>query len=307
MLLVVSLVASAHADGRVIDATTQIQKLEAALEYEQALVLADRTIALGLANPTELAKLEMLAGRLAAGLDHADAAQAHFTRALAIDPTLALEAGTSPKLQTPFEAARATNPALEVKFDRGAGAVTAIVARDPLALVAGVGVRRQGQEEWLVARGHDYAISREVPLAEVEVIDDHGNQLVVAPDPSLVAGPRRTADMVRILVPIPPPFHRRWTTWTVTTGVLLAGAGLCAWRYGVAQDAWNRENDGLHDYSRLHALEGRGQRWAIAADVGFGLAAIAGVTAAVLSSTRPSEPAVGVAVTGTGAAVVGRF
>lgn len=309
VLLVVSLAASAHAERivevRVIDGIAQVQKLEGSLEYEQALVLANRTIALGVAEPAQLVKLEVLAGRLAAGLDHADTAQAHFARALAIDPSVVLEAGTSPKLQAPFDAARATTSRLAVRFDRGAASVTAIVASDSLQLVTGVGVLIHGEDTWRVTRGHEYALGSETVLDGVEVIDDHGNQLVVAPPPRARVAQMSGPDA------LPARSSRsvlsRWTTYSVATGVLLAGAGLCAWRYAVAQDAWNRENDGLHDYSRLHALEDRGQRWAIAADVGFGLAAIAGVTAAVLFSTRPDEPAVGVAFTGTGAAFVGRF
>ncbi|MEO8552644.1 MAG: hypothetical protein ABI678_21855, partial [Kofleriaceae bacterium] len=275
-----------------------------ALEYEQALVLANRTIALGISEPAQLVQLELLAGRLAAGLDHADTAQAHFARALAIDPTVSLEAGTSPKLQAPFDAARATKPTLEVTFDRGAGSVTAIIQRDPIQLVAGVGVLVHGEAAWRVTRGHAYAIARDTTLDRVAVTDEHGNQLVVSPAP--LVGSVSIGNDGRVPIAAV-PLSRRWTTYTAASAVLLAGAGACAWRYGVAQDAWNRENDGFHDYSRLRALEDRGQRWAIAADIGFGLAAITGVTAAILFATRHDESEVGVAFTGTGASFVARF
>jgi hypothetical protein len=87
---------------------------------------------------------------------------------------------------------------------------------------------------------------------------------------------------------------------------LIAG-GVAAWRYRVAQDEWNVESDGMHDYTRLHALEDRGQRWAIAADVGFGLAAATAVTAVILFATGESSERAGVAFTGTGAAFIARF
>ena len=64
---------------------------------------------------------------------------------------------------------------------------------------------------------------------------------------------------------------------------------VAAWRYRVAQDEWNVESDGMHDYTRLQALEDRGQRWAIAADVGFGLAAATAVTAVILFATGESS------------------
>ena len=69
--------------------------------------------------------------------------------------------------------------------------------------------------------------------------------------------------------------------------------GLCAWRFQVAQDDWNRfSQDGLHDYTQLRAVEARGYHWGIAADVSFGVAAAAGVTAAILYVVHRPAPVV---------------
>ena len=255
---------------RVSAALQQIAQLEQRLEYEQALVLADRTIAEGIATRDQLADLHLIAGRLAAGLDHPDVAQQHFAKVLALRPDTALVVGTSPKLQGPFDAAKAAPHELVVVLHDGHLAVT----RDDLHLVQGTRTREN----------------------TLEAFDEHGNQLAVEVVP--IAAP--PAIEVRR--------SRRWIPWAAASGVMLIAGGVSAWRYGIAQDEWNRENDGLHDYTWLHALEDRGQRWAIAADVGFGLAATSAITAIILYATGDRvEQVGGVAFTGNGAVFQARF
>jgi hypothetical protein len=308
--LVLMLCAVAHAgpissdSADVSQALAQIAKLESSLEYEQALVLADRTIALGLASRDQLADLHLIAGRLAAGLDHADTAQAHFARVLALRPNTQLVAGTSPKLQTPFDAARAMGPTLEVELHADAAHAFATVARDPLALVTGMRatlVAGDGTRSTRVEHALELVVPIGQRVAALEAIDEHGNQLASAQfsiEPDHAAPP-----------PVPPrtPIAKRWVTYTAISGVALVAGGLCAWRLGVAQDEWNRlDGEGGHAYSQLHAVEQRGQRFAIAADVSFGVAAIAGVVATVLFSTRESEPS-HLAFTSNGVTFVARF
>ena len=254
---------------RVSQALQKIAQLEQQLEYEQALVLADRTIAEGVSTRDQLADLHLIAGRLAAGLDHPDVAQQHFAKLLALRPDTVLVAGTSPKLQAPFDAAKAAPHELVVAVAAG----HLVVTRDDLHLVAGT--RTRGNV--------------------LEAYDEHGNQLAV--------------QVIPLATPVGAEIHRSraWIPFAVASGALLIGGGVSAWRFGVARDEWNRENDGEHDYTRLHALEDRTQRWAIAADVGFGLAATAAVTAVILYVTGESEERVGVAITGTSAGVVAHF
>ncbi|HET9993701.1 MAG TPA: hypothetical protein VFQ65_34425 [Kofleriaceae bacterium] len=279
-VLVLAMVATVHAQPapsspagasnqqQVSAALQDIARLEQQLEYEQALVLADRTIARGIATRDQLADLHLIAGRLAAGLDHPDIAQQHFAKLLALRPDTALVAGTSPKLQAPFDAARAAphELAIVVNADR------LVVERDSLHLVQGT--RSSG--------------------TTLEAFDEFGNQLAVGEIRRAVDIPVRRAS-------------RAWIPWAAASGATLVAGGLCAWRYGVAQDEWNRENDGMHDYTRLHALETRGQHWAIAADVGFGLAAATAITAAILFATGDRGEATGVAFTGTGVTYAARF
>ena len=280
--LVLVAVATAHAQPaqgdrqRVSEALQKIAQLEQQLEYEQALVLADRTIAEGIATRDQLADLHLIAGRLAAGWDHPDIAQQHFAKLLALRPETTLVAGTSPKLQAPFDAAKAAPHELEMHLVFYP-TMHIVIDRDPLHLAAGqhvLGKRR------------------------FEVVDEHGNEVAA------MQGPATFFDGgVQI--------HRRsrgWIPWAAASGAALIAGGLSAWRYGVAQDEWNRENDGMHDYTRLSSLEERGQRWAIAADVGFGLAAATAITAIILYATGDRvEQVGGVAFTGNGAAFTARF
>ena len=77
-----------------------------------------------------------------------------------------------------------------------------------------------------------------------------------------------------------------------------------------AQDEWNDKRDGTHDFSELRAIEDRGKRWAIAANIGFGLAAVTGVvTTWLLLRGQPSANTVTVTASGdaVGLAVAGGF
>jgi hypothetical protein len=294
MLVAVCSLAHAGDSAEVSQALAQIAKLESSLEYEQALVLADRTIARGISSRDQLADLHLIAGRLAAGLDHPDVAQAHFERVLVLRPHTQLVTGTSPKLLAPFDAARATQP-LVVKLGVDGTRAYAEVASDTLQLVRGlrvVVVDADNVASVVTADG----LTKDVPLGTITSVaatDEYGNELVVARIEA-----RAPILPVRLERPTP-PFYKHWVTYTALSGAALITGGLFAWRFGLAQDEWNRlDGEGGHSYTQLDAVEQRGQRWAIAADATFGVAAIAGIAAAALFLTRdgPSH----VAFTGTG-------
>ncbi len=255
--LVLGLAATARADDDLADAI----RLEAALDYDQALAVVTRILDRGTAtDPGAVAELHFYAGRLAAGLDRADEARQHFALALELDPTFTLPPGTSPKLLAPFEQAHATT----VKLRAHATAEgTVIVDADALGLVARTTV------------GH-----------EPRAYDVHGN-VVWRPEQPPTPPP----------LPPPPPtsspgIAARWQTWGIVAGGAAVIGGLCAWRFTVAQDDWNQASqDGGHDYTQLRAIEHRGDRWALGANVGFGVAAAAGVTAILLNvfQAKPAE------------------
>jgi len=272
VLLALSTGAARADDDTKRDDLAEAIRLESALEYDQALVIVERLIAAGTTTePARLAELHLYAGRLAAGLDRADAARVHFATALALNPQLALPPGTSPKITAPFEAARAATSPLRVH----ATAAGAVIDADALGLVR--------RTDGFVA------------------YDEHGNVVwrgTAPPPPSPPPPPRATPDAG-------PGFAGRWTTWIGVAGGAMVVGGLCAWRFQVAQDDWDRfSQDGMHDFTQLRAIEDRGNRWGVATEVGLGVAAAATVTAAILYVVhRPVPIVVGDHAVG----VAGRF
>ena len=258
MALVLGLAATARADDDLAEAI----RLEAALDYEQALAVVTRILDRGAAtDPQQVAELHFYAGRLAAGLGRSDEARQHFAIALALDPALTLPPGTSPKLLAPFEDAHATT----VKLRAHATAEGAVVVdADALALVARTTI------------GH-----------EPRAFDAHGN-VVWRPE-----SPAPPQPLPPLPAPSPPGIAARWQTWGIVAGGAAVVGGICAWRFTVAQDDWNRfAQDGTHDYSELRAIQTRGEHWGLAADISFGVATAAGVTAAILYVTHRPAPVI---------------
>jgi hypothetical protein len=255
--LVLGVAASARAEVDLADAF----RLEAALDYDRALDVVKYIIARGtVTDPEVVAELQFYAGRLAAGLGRADEARQHFAIALALNPTFTLPPGTSPKLLAPFEQAHATTVKLRV---HATAEGTVVVDVDPLGLVARTTI------------GH-----------EPRAFDVHGN-VVWRPEP-----PPSASSSPPPASPPRPGIAARWQTWGIVAGSAAVIGGVCAWRFSVAQDDWYQASqDGRHDYTQLRAIEHRGDRWALGANVGFGLAAAAGVTAILLNvfQDRPRD------------------
>jgi hypothetical protein len=293
--IALALGSAAAADPQARDPLDEAKALQASLDYERALVIVDREIARGVASETRLVELDLLAGTLAAGLDHPDVAQAHFARVLALAPETRLPDGTSPKITAPFEAARARVVPLHVELAQVGDRVVATVGSDPAHLVAGLALHlaaEPGAPDDVTAPSREVAVPLGRRALWAAAIDEHGNHLAEL----------QLRD-VSLAPPAPAPIYARWSTWAIATGGALAVAGACAWRFGVAQDQWNDlERDGGHDYSELAAVEARGRDWALAADVGFGLAAAAGVTAIVLFAFH-REPSAMPYVAATGQAL----
>ena len=284
-----ALVGSARADtspptslppGATRDPLDEARALEATLDYERALVIVDREIARGAARLDRLVLLELLAGRLAAGIDHPDVAQAHFARSLALAPATRLPDGTSPKLTAPFDAARAATPPLAIAYagthpvDARTVAYAVTVGPDPAHVFGGLRAGDVVTHE----RELDLPASTAGRAFTLEVIDEHGNEIA--------AIPIAAAEVVRhvdLATSPPRSLTRAWWPWAIAAGGVLAFGGVAAWRFEDAQDEWNRlEAAGGHSYSELAEVESRGRAWGIAADVGFGVAAAAAVTSIVM-------------------------
>ncbi len=267
------------------DELGEARRLEATLEYDKALAIVDAAIAHGGADPAQLAELHRLAGELTAGLDRRAEAEDHFARALALRPAFALPPGTSPKLTAPFDAARARGPALRVHATSDNGVIAVVADVDPLGLVVGIAVRiidAGGQHGEVIARtARSVALAAGTTAIEIAALDASGNRVWLG------ALPR---DFPRPEVPVvEPSLLARPLPWAVATVALAAAGGVLAWKTSSLQSQWNAANDGMHDFSQLTALESRGKDYAIAADVAFGLTAVAAAATIVVYLRAPSH------------------
>jgi len=281
-------------DVRADDDLARAHQLEAKLEYEQALAIVDGLLAKGGADPARVIELHVFAGKLSAGLDRARLAEDHYARALALDPTLTLPDGTSPKLTAPFAAAKGRTQPLSVDVSITRGVVT-LAARDALAMVAGIAVRTSDGRELVERSATRLTLPTNSKPAEVAALDASGNRIWVGPPP---------AETLVVTPPPPPPpppprhetpaFYARPITWAAATGVALAFTGVAAWRFSVNQRRWNELRDeGGHEYDELYAVETRGRRWSLAANIGLGVAAATGIVTGIvwLRHLRPGPGA----------------
>ena len=245
----------ARADGPHIDDAehARAKELEAKLEYEQALTLVEKIIVEGNADRAKLVELHFLAGKLAAGLDRVEVAQEHFARVLSLEPGTTLPEGTSPKITMPFDAARGQTAPLRVTLHGHEIAVEA----DPLQLVSRTEIRG------------DDAVA----------LDTYGN----------IVWTEHIAPNIEHPPPPPPPPHARplWKRPAFWGGIALgtaAVAGFGAWRFDVAQTQWNDlKAEGGHDYTELTAVEDRGRRWGLVANISLGAALLSTVATVVIA------------------------
>ena len=308
--------APARADEpRGVDQLAEAHRLEGALEYEKALVLVERIIAHGGADPARLAELHLFAGKLAAGLDRGASAEDHFARVLALRPDARLPEGTSPKLTVRFEAARIRGiPPLRVTTTIANGVATIAPEADPLGLVAGIAVRvvdASGKPDEVSDRSaRRVAIPPMARATEIAALDASGNRVWVGDAP---------VEPVVITPPHPPEHHdgvehrsafAKWPTWAISAGALAAIGGGFAWRSKSLQDEWNRlrAEDNQHDFSSLQSIEHRGRTYAVAADISFGAAGAAAIVSLILLATsHEPKPIVGITPGSTTIGIGARF
>jgi hypothetical protein len=287
MIVAIAIVARVAAAD---DDLARAHALQARLEYDQALAVVEGALGRGGADPARYVELERLAGELAGGLDHAQAAQDHFARALALRPDLALPDGTSPKLTEPFAAAKARTRPLAVKLAVAHGLVT-VTADDALGMVAGIAVHvvTAGKHADVNEHALRVVIPEGAVVVEVAALDAHGNRLWVgAPPPVVIEKPP----------PASPGLFARWSTYGVLATASLAVTGVAAWRFRVAQDDWNRlGNAGGHTFTELRDVEARGRRWGLVANIGAGVTAALAAVAIVVRVRHTEVHAAPTAIT----------
>lgn len=273
------------ADPGPADPLAEARRFEAALDYAAALAIVESVLAAGGGDsPDRFVELHLYAGRLAAGLDRTAIAEDHYLRALALRPEGTLPEGTSPKLIAPLDAARRRAVPLRLSVIAVDGAVSFLVDADALGLVRGIALTVTGPDQRrreLIERGAlRLAVPAGTTAVEVAALDANGNRLFRGVPPAELAR-RSRADA---FAPARPSFPARWSTWAVTTGVVLGAGAFSAWRFSIAQHDWDRmrAEPERFDYSALTTVEDRGRRWGLVANVAFGVAALTGITSFVL-------------------------
>jgi hypothetical protein len=287
LAILVALAAPARAGGA--EDLAEARRLKQQLDYRGALAATLRAIAAGDHDPPGLRAAYALAGELAAGLGDDDAAVEHFVHLLVLDPTATLPAGTSPKITAPFAEARAqahAAGALTARLEETGDGVALVVERDPLGMVAGARLRWGDRELRATGAGRlELAVPAGVRF-EAALVDRHGNALFAAPG-ERPAGRPDPGDRPPSRRGAPPWAHP--APWAGVAAVAGGVAAVAALRVRSAQREWDRlrDEDGVHDFSRLRAVEERGRRNARVANVALAAAAVAG-TAAVALLARDS-------------------
>ena len=307
--------APARADAVLLD---QAQQAIDDIDYATARTLATKALAEGALGRADLERAYRLLGESAAALGDATAAREHFTRWLVLRPDAALAPGASPKLTGPFARAQAAATQLggftaDATLSRTADRITVeVTGADPLAMVAGLRVKVGDATEVSVTERRAVLPATADATVMVALVDRAGDELVrrefvgAAPDaaPTLDAPPR---------APVAAPARagsRRWPTlvrWPTWAGVSLVAAGVggyFAWQMGQTEDelaVLNAASD-QHSFDDALALRDRGQRQALFANIGFGVAGAAAL-AAVLTLALEPDAAVEVNPAPSGATV----
>lgn len=268
------------------------------LRYREALAAIEEALAVGRASPAQMRALYRLAGELHAGLDEPDEAERWFARWLALVPDGHLRADASPKLTAPLEAARARlrGQAIALVPRRGGDGLAIDVTGDALGAIARLRVLGRGAPIDAVPGARVVEPGATAALG----LDIHGNALVAI---ALAAPPPRPAARRPLLL--------RWQPYAIGAAAFAAAGGFFAWRTAVAQDDFDalRADSAGHTFAELEAVRTRGERHALLANVGFGLAAASAAVAIVLAVRGDREPAVAplAASGGGGLAISGRF
>ena len=295
VLLALAATTTARADD---DALAEAMRLEAQLQYEPALVIIEKEIARGAADHDRLVTLHMFAGRLAAGLDRTPVAEDHFKRVLALAPATTFSEGTSPKITEPFDAARAHTTPLVVAGEIEANAVVVSSGSDPLGLVAGIAVKLEGGRELRELQKRRVEIPTGAKAIEVSALDAFGNRVWTR---EIKEQPTKKPIVIEHGTP-------GWVYWAGATFVALGGAGVCAWRFDVAQKEFDEQKRAGIDFTDLQAIERRGKRWALAANIGFGVAGVTAVIATIVYIKAPrAVPTVSASSDSVGVALSGPF
>lgn len=309
---------SALADApQIADARRAIDEVR----YDDAQRLLIAALEAGGNSPSAVRDIYKLLGASAVALGKTDDAEKYYRAWIALDPKAALDAGASPKLRAPFDAAKSyvtANGPLDVVAEYVSGEdVRVRVISDPLSLAR---TAKTGDRAIAIVDRSALVPSapRDVPVL---VVDRYGNTLVElratgTPPPPHVPSPDDTTPEPRPLPApgsTPPPrptLGAGFYALAVPAGLLLAaGVG-----FGAASYIYNdKVQTALENSSSAYFTDVQDQQkkvtqyWKLSAAIG-GAGLVLALPAALLYK-RSREAAVVPYVDGNsaGAAVMGRF
>ena len=288
------------------------------LKYDEAASSLEQALRQGESGPKELAEIYQLSAQVAAARGDDAAAEDYFKHLLALAPETRLPAGVSPKIAAPFENARAfidQRLPISVRWEKDPSgpAVRVLVDADPLSMVHGAEViwTEDGAPKRVTKSGtapFEVTVPSKKKLAvRIAAIDDFGNRIAefgtqrkplvidTSGDGELIGkpggddgGPAEADDDSGER-----PVFAKWWLWG-GVAVVAAGAGTY---FGLdvvkAKDQIEELNRRTQDpedpvqYSEAQAIQKRGERSAILANVTFGVAGAAAVAAVILYVTEP--------------------
>ncbi len=286
------------------------------LRYDDAASSLEQALRVGENGPKELGEIYQLSGQTAAARGDAAAAEDFFRHLLALAPQTTLPAGVSPKIAEPFAAARSFIDqrlpiACRWESDPSGPALLLLVDADPLSMVHGAEVvyQEKGKDKRVTRRGtapYSMRVPRAAKLSvRIAALDEFGNRLVEfgqGPDRLVLdttSGGSDGGDGVK--PPIPKtdekpgrPIYAKWWLWG---GVALVTAGVGTY-FGLDVIAARDEIEDLNQrslegeevqFSDALAIQQRGDRSALVANVTFGVAGAAAAAAVILLVTEPGD------------------
>jgi tetratricopeptide (TPR) repeat protein len=273
----------------------------ARLNYDAAIALLEQAEATGKNQPAAMIEIYRTTAESQAAMGRADAAETAFRRLLALDPSVELPAGSSPKLIAPFTGAREflAGRRIEVECRRSAAdAATLVVQSDPVDLVAGarlltqagepVGADARGQARLALAIPEAHRVIPRDPVSRsggdrsggggaaatgCAALDRHGNVLVraelsataedSAPDPGGPAGGANGGGAIVGSAPEGDGSRPIFARWWLYAGLAGAAGGVALY-YGLKV---KQAEDDLEELHRQTMEEGHDVTYADALEV----------------------------------------
>jgi hypothetical protein len=299
--LVVCAASLAHAEENPHLARARAELNE--LRYDKAKETLEQALKWGKSSTAETAEIYRLSGEVSAAFGDAKKAEDTFGRLLAIDPSVRLPAGVSPRISAPFNAAlktAASRSPIKIHHESRTGdspTITLVVDSDPLDMVKGARASFDGPggRDTVDEKGKERIELKLPPAAKLTVtlaaIDEHGNRLAElgADEPIVIqaggalgetgggdggdigGGGGDTGGGAK-------PFYTRWYLWG-GIAIGLAGAGTY---FGLAAksaeddvaklNAMTMDDPFCCDFSEAKEIEDRAKRNALLANINFAAA-----------------------------------